>query len=62
MEYNGEPFEVKEVYASQIPWKVNMFLEGAVLFKGFLYVLTWRENVVFKLDPNLVDNFLIGWL
>lgn len=28
-----------------------MFLEGAILFNDFIYLLTWREFVVYRLHP-----------
>lgn len=30
-------------------------MEGAILFKKFLYILTWRENVVYKMDRNTFE-------
>jgi glutamine cyclotransferase len=29
-----------------------VFLEGAVIFKNYIYMLTWQERKVFKLDPS----------
>jgi glutamine cyclotransferase len=45
-----------------VPWKHNIFLEGAVMFENYIYMLTWREHVVYKLDPvtyELVDS--LSW-
>ena len=45
-------FEIKEVYRSKVPWKSVVFLEGAILFKDYIYIMTWKEHRVFKLDPE----------
>jgi glutamine cyclotransferase len=29
-----------------------VFLEGAILFKNYIYILTWQERKVFKLNPS----------
>lgn len=29
-------------------------MEGAIIFNSFLYILTWREKIVYKLD---LENF-----
>lgn len=52
MEYEASPFTITNSYSSPIPWKLDIFLEGAVLFKGYIYLLTWREFIVYKLDPH----------
>ncbi|MDR2353022.1 MAG: glutaminyl-peptide cyclotransferase [Deltaproteobacteria bacterium] len=30
----------------------QFFAEGAVLAQGYIWVLTWKENAVFKIDPH----------
>ena len=42
---------ITQQYRSVMPFERGVFLEGATLFKGFIYMLTWRENIVYKLDP-----------
>lgn len=51
MEYDRDTFELRETYRSAQPWNSQVFLEGAVLFKNSIYMLTWREHIVYKLDP-----------
>lgn len=55
LEYQAEPFAINTVYVSEIPWKRNIFLEGAIIFKGFLYMLTWREYTVYKMNPDTFE-------
>lgn len=62
LEYQAAPFELREVYSSKIPWKSNIFFEGAILFKGRIYILTWQQRVVYQIDPvtyNLIKE--IPW-
>jgi glutamine cyclotransferase len=60
MTYQTNPFSLTEVYKSTVPWRYNIFLEGAVMFHNYIYMLTWREHTVYKLDPvtyQLVETF-----
>lgn len=55
LEYQSVPFEIRNSYTTNIPWKLDIFLEGAVLFKGFIYMMTWREYIVYKLNPDTFE-------
>lgn len=55
MEYVSQPFTINYEYTSTIPWKRDIFLEGSVLFKNFIYMLTWKEQKVYKLNPNTYE-------
>jgi glutamine cyclotransferase len=49
--------------AAGICLPASLFAEGAVLAQGTLNVLTWRENIVLRLSPDLrdmTDIFLPG--
>jgi glutamine cyclotransferase len=63
MSYNANPFQITEVFTTVVPWKANVFLEGAVMFRNYIYVLTWQEHLVYKLDPatySLVNTLSWG--
>ena len=56
MKYTPEPFTIEYVYHSPIPFfRDDLFLEGAVEFKGSIYLLTWREQVVLKINPTTLE-------
>jgi len=55
LEYQSTPFEIRNSYSTSIPWRPDIFLEGAVLFKGFIYMMTWREHIVYKLSPDTFE-------
>lgn len=67
LEYSSDPFKITETFRSQLPWKPNIFFEGATIFKDYIYVMTWQEHVVYKLKPDnfqLVDELMWssqGW-
>jgi glutamine cyclotransferase len=38
------------------------FLEGSIIFNGIIYILTWRENVVFRFDlTSLKELEQLSW-
>lgn len=68
MEYDADKLTTKEVYKSPL-FDRKYFLEGSVYFPktDFIYILTWKENIVFKIDPKTYDRveeldwFYEGW-
>ena len=55
MEYQSDPFQLTDTYQSRTPWRENLFFEGAVEFHGSIYILTWREHVVLKLNRETFE-------
>jgi len=43
------------VYSTDIPWKMKIFLEGSILFKNHIYILTWQEHIVYKLNSTNLE-------
>ena len=41
---------------SRVDFPEDVFIEGSVLFKGSIYVLTWQEGIVYKFDPDTFEE------
>ena len=42
LQYEFSPFSLKEKWRSDKPWKHSIFMEGMTLYKGNIFMLTWR--------------------
>ena len=51
LEYDAREFSFTETFLSAKPFLSNIFLEGSVMFQGYIYIMTWKEHQVFKIDP-----------
>lgn len=40
----------------KVDFPKEVFIEGSVIFKGSLYVLTWHEGIVYKYDPDTFEE------
>ena len=59
MEYESSDFSFSETFSTDIPWISTTFLEGSVLFKDHIYILTYLEYRVFVLDPTTLQVFQV---
>ena len=52
LEYHSteSEFSLNQTFQSDLPYRSKVFLEGATQFNNHIYVLTWKEHIVFKLS------------
>ena len=44
---------------AKVSFPEDVFAEGSVIFDGQLYVLTWREGLVYKFDPDTLEEVAV---
>lgn len=59
-QYGESSFRIVDLKSGKATRRLNFngkyFVEGSCIFKGKLYILTWRERVVFTYDPKTLKH------